>query len=91
MSWSESFGPCTLDELRALEPVNPQTTEARDQFDATRAAAVAVVESGVVGDPKVRRFLGGLSGHANPGHAPASGYANDCVYVSIGQAVEASG
>lgn len=48
----------------------------------TKAAEVAkaIVDSGIVGTGTV---TASLSGHANPGHQPTSGWANDFVTVSV--------
>lgn len=50
------------------------------QVDAAIAAAAAVVASGVVGTGTV---TASFTGHANPGHAPVAGYANEVVAISI--------
>jgi hypothetical protein len=60
---------------------DPETDAGTDeQFAAAVAAAVAVVSGGVVGEGNVNLSL---SGHANPGHKPRSGYANDAVTVAV--------
>lgn len=50
---------------------------------AAKKAAKTLIDSGVVGtDTPVRVSL---SGHANPDHEPADGWANDFVTVSVYQ------
>ncbi len=44
------------------------------------AAAQVVVDSGVVGTGTV---TASLSGHANPGHKPTGGWANDFVNITV--------
>lgn len=55
-----------------------------EQIDAVAQAAVSIVNSGVVAGQGKQVYVG-LSGHANPNHEPASGYANDEIYISIKQ------
>lgn len=85
MSWSESFGPCTLEELENLEPKNKVSQE---QFTAAKAAVVELARSGCVGTDV--RFVGALNGHENEDHKPLPGWTNDCVYISLSQAREPS-
>lgn len=58
---------------------------ALDQVAAATAAAKSLVTSGAVGDD-TKRFAVSISGHANPGHVAAAGYANDIAYVNVAQA-----
>jgi hypothetical protein len=94
MSWSASFPngvrAASLDE--DLEPANASASppmdgwepHVRDQFEAASDSARALIDSGAVGDSG-KTFNVNLSGHANPGHLPASGWANDMVSVSVSQ------
>lgn len=50
-----------------------------EQFDAALAAASSGMTR-VVGDGNINVTL---SGHANPGHRPRQGFANDLVTVSV--------
>lgn len=60
---------------------SPQVLE---QFEEAKKLAKQLIESSVVGDPhKVYRVS--LSGHANKGHVPHNGFANDTVTVSVTQ------
>lgn len=53
---------------------------ALEQIDKAKAAALELVASGIVG---TGTFYVSLSGHANPGHKPVKGWANDCVSVNV--------
>ena len=61
------------------------TPEMDEQFTEAKRVAGVIIESGVVGDPQ-GWFNISLSGHANPGHKPAEGWANDSCVVNIYQA-----
>jgi exo-beta-1,3-glucanase (GH17 family) len=62
----------------------PLSDEAVEQIEAAADAAQMLVE--VNGWPsEATHYNVTLSGHANPGHAPAQGYANDYVQVSVTQ------
>ena len=59
-------------------------------FDDITAAEVEftvfdLVATGALGDPMKHKFSVSLVGHANPGHEPAEGWANDSVTISISQ------
>lgn len=92
MSWSASFpngvrGSAVdedlADDRAAISP--PQLDkEPREQFDQARELASSLLASGCVGDGE-KTFNVSLSGHANPGHLPAHGWANDMVSVSVSQ------
>ena len=56
--------------------------EMLSQAEQATYAAVALIESGCLGDGT---FTVNLSGHANPGHQPRDGWANDAVSISIAQ------
>jgi len=55
-----------------------------EQFDAALAAASSGL-CNIVGDGNINVTL---SGHANPGHRPRAGYANDLVTVSVSSAAK---
>jgi hypothetical protein len=63
------------------------TPEVEEQVNLATQAAQKLVRSGAFGNPEERDFIVSLSGHANPGHAPAPGYANDCVTINVTQKV----
>lgn len=92
MSWSISY-PSREDfvaDRRSDPNMRSNTTEVDAQIRAARAAAAAVIDSGTVGQdanvPQGRKdFAISISGHANPGHEPAQGWANDCINISISQ------
>ena len=71
-------------ERQANEYSSPVTPEQEDQIAAARKAAEAILDSGAVGS-KTHTFSVTLGGHANPGHEPVSGWANDTVSVSVYQ------
>lgn len=54
--------------------------EVNAQVSAAIAAAVSMVKAGVVG---VGPVFAVLSGHANPGHAPRAGWANDEIRITL--------
>lgn len=66
-----------------------QTNPSQDVLEAVKKAAeiaVMLVGSGTVGSPDNRHdFAISMSGHANPDHEPAQGWANDFVSVSVYQ------
>lgn len=86
MSWSTSGSSLDVDSIAALpEPTFQPEFEAemREQFEAARAAAVAIVSSGAVGTGKL--FSVSMGGHANAEHEPGAPYVNDYVSVSVNQ------
>jgi hypothetical protein len=56
--------------------------DARDQAIAAKRAAIALIDSGMVG---LGTFNVSMNGHANEGHTPNEKWANDMVGVSISQ------
>jgi hypothetical protein len=86
MSWSETFGPVQRDAVAEYEPHNEATRQSLDQFEQARAAAVAIIDAGVVGAPDDHRFYVTLGGHANPGHEVQDGYARDGLSLNVTQA-----
>jgi hypothetical protein len=81
-------GPELVDAIYALEFEGEAAQQVIEQIEASKAAAVALFESGAVGaigDPEVHYHVG-LSGHANPGHVPTAGYENDTLTVHVVQA-----
>lgn len=90
MSWSASV-PSTpaADFPAAIYAAVPGGTppflpEVIEQLDAAKAAAEAIFESGAVGD-STHSYAVSMSGHANTGHGPAPGWANDQVSITISQ------
>ena len=87
MSWSVSVGlvPNENFGIGALkEEALRQNPECGDQFDAAAAAAQSIIDSGVIGG-EGKQFYVAMSGHANPGHEPRAGWANDAVTIQISQ------
>lgn len=58
--------------------------EIGEQVFVTASTVHDIIGSGVVGDPK-GKFSITVSGHANPEHKPASGWANDSIVINIYQ------
>lgn len=94
MSWSVSTGqqrPQNIEraikDLELPEDVAGWNQDHADQLEAAKKAAIAMLRSGCVGDPKAenRDYIASLSGHSNPGHAPRPGFANDSVTVTVTQ------
>jgi hypothetical protein len=56
------------------------TPESTAQFVEAREVAMKLLDSGVVGDSEC---VVTISGHANPGHEPTNGRANDRLSISI--------
>lgn len=98
MSWSafpkneEGIGSSSrvlsLDEIEEENfIISPNdSSEVQEQVEIAFGVARQIVSSGVVGDPYAHKFHVSLYGHANLDHAPAAGWANDMVTVSIAQA-----
>lgn len=85
MSWSMSKKVAGVSELDGWRPDYPVEPEAVEQIDAAVATAKAIVAGGTIGG-EGKLFFVSLSGHANPGHEPRSGWSNDCITVSVSQA-----
>lgn len=86
MSWS-AYGTLTGTTIEYTSQVAIDSDESKAQFDAAEKAVKALVKSGAVGDPKGTYNIA-LSGHANPGHEPQIGWANDNITVAASQAQE---
>lgn len=94
MSWSTyTVGTAAEIKDRVLlldTPAAATFQPTKDQLDAAKAAAAALIDSGAVGAGNA--FSVTLSGHATEGHAlqESSGFANDVVSVSVVQVAQAS-
>lgn len=78
--------------FRAIDEAEPTHTLSEESLEQLRAAKVAakdLIQTQTLGSED-KTYSVTLSGHANPGHEPASGMANDSVYVSITQSEEAT-
>jgi hypothetical protein len=91
MSWSFSVstGPAgefegavyaAYEDAKAHSTGMYETVEVQHQVEAAMKAAVAIVQSGTVGNGLV---AANLNGHANPGHTPRPGYSHDGVNVNV--------
>lgn len=91
MSWSVQVrprkAPAVFQAIDAAQPTHDLSEESAEQLRSAKIAAKAVVESQVVGGTD-KPFSVSFSGHANPGHEPAKGYANDFVQITVTQADE---
>lgn len=81
-AFDSAFGGAA--DLYRSQGATPLASEAEEQVEAARQAARNIIESGVVGDDTTNISVS-FSGHANPGHAPQPGWANDFVQVTITQ------
>lgn len=92
MSWSvhgityEENGQANLLDL-VYETAKERGTKlegegVNDQVITAVDAALWTIRSGAVGEGK---FTISISGHANPGHRPTVGYANDMVVITVVQ------
>lgn len=88
MSWSASTivqrGENAYDAFENVGPTGQEGEHVDEAFEAALEAAHDLLASGSFGSES-REYTVSLSGHANPDHAPVSGWANDCVTVSIQQ------
>lgn len=88
MSWSTYIGPTAAKDVKASLDVAPLpegvSDQVQEQVAVAKKAALAIVKSGAVGGTD-KHFNVSLSGHANPDHEPAEGWANDCITVSVAQ------
>jgi hypothetical protein len=95
VSWSASFPEGVrgdaLDE--DLDPAKANTSPPdfdkwddapAEQLVAARSLVYDLIEKGAVGNSS-KTFNVTLSGHANPDHEPAEGWANDMVSISVSQ------
>ena len=85
MSWSARIKLTRPDNVEVLEssPGLETNDEAAEQFVAAAALAGQVIDSGVVGYES--DYIISVSGHANPDHKPAEGWANDYVNIQVTQ------
>lgn len=88
MSWSVSgqTDAANASEFLALkrEEAMQQNPDGGDQFDAAKDACLALISGGTVGGAD-KKFSVVMAGHGNPNHEPRSGWANDCITVSVSQ------
>jgi hypothetical protein len=93
MSWSGSGQASehgiTVTSLTLSPPYENADEQVREQMEIAADAATKLIRSGAIGGPEGKTFNVSVSGHANPGHEPAGGWANDMVTVSVAQRSEA--
>lgn len=83
MSWgTRTLVEASKDAIEVPDPVlsDDVGSEQAEQLTAAREALAALV--GAVGRPGDKVVVT-LSGHANPGHAPRPGWANECITVQV--------
>ena len=89
MSWSGYLTAQYNDAEAAIAAlaVSPDSTapEQREQVQAAKEAALALVKSATIVNDGSEDVTIAISGHANPDHRPATGYANDTVTVAVSQ------
>lgn len=89
MSWSGTVTAQFSEAETAIGSVavSPDSTapEQIEQVAAAKDAAVALLKSQVVVNDAGQDVTISISGHSNPGHKPAAGYANDAITVSLYQ------
>lgn len=91
MSWTVWATDVSLDNVeetldKRFEELNPeQTVEMVEQFDDAVESVYMFISGASLGDPDTKKFNVSISGHANPSHEPATGWANDCITVSVNQ------
>lgn len=94
MSWGLSIQvPAGTDPNEAVEAAADEYRQRSKPEDPVNEAlatacgtAVALLNSGAVGDPQAHDYAISLNGHANPEHKPAPGWANDYISISVSQA-----
>jgi hypothetical protein len=92
MSWGIQISEGTLGEVRdALvaqefnyDPNGYAYDEMKAQFTAVRAAALVLIDSGVIGASESHYAIT-MSGHGNPGHSKSSGWASEMVHITISE------
>lgn len=90
MSWTASATIKDTADLSKLEDsLADLTNESREQYEVACDAVQTILDSGALGRVDgSRSFAISLSGHANAGHEPAEGWANDALTISIAQIPE---
>lgn len=85
MSWSRTIDVESAEDLRKVELAMPHDQhagpEASEQLSNALEAAGAIIVSGAVGQEGPWRVV--LSGHANPDHMPAGGWAEEMISVMV--------
>lgn len=81
MSWFRGYA--SVEAFNNDIPDGPIQEVPEDQLAIARQAAKLLIGSPALGIDKDFRI--NLSGHSNPDHEPKTGWANDCVSVSVSQ------
>lgn len=89
MSWNSTpikpaDGEHITAEIASAKCSGMVSPEHEDQLRQAKAAAIAMIMSGALGDPLDGRvFTVSLHGHANEGHQPKPGWADDALSVYV--------
>ena len=84
MSWSATFRVTPEEGLVEESTSNVDLSHHQDQLGQAVLAAAGLLTSNVVGGAD-KSYRITLSGHGNPNHEPAPGWANDFVSITIAQ------
>lgn len=87
MSWSKSYTGRKAFDKDEGSGGGLESDEAKAQLVVARKAAKLVLNTGKVGKGRGKDFSVSLSGHANPGHEPKEGWANDTISVVVTQII----
>jgi len=91
MSWSANFKIIDSEfNIESILGFIPDVSEVHEALDSAMEAVRTLVTSAAFGNMSNVDFQVNISGHANPGHVPAPGWANDCITISISQLTRAS-
>jgi hypothetical protein len=88
MSWSAKYTVNPNAEqseiVTEVHRSNLDSEEHQHQHDAALMAAVQALTTGAVGRPE-KTYDVSISGHSNPDHEPAEGWANDFISIQVTQ------
>lgn len=89
MSWSIDYkvedGDISESEQDRLVQIGTNlSTEALQQFTTSVLVAAGIIDDGLVGN-STGHFQVSISGHANEGHKPTPGWANDMITIRVSQ------
>ena len=84
MSWNASYSSLESFRNDDVQAEGNLSAEGAEQWAVARLVASELIASGKVGG-EGKDFRIHLSGHANPSHEPAKGWANDTITVTVSQ------
>lgn len=92
MSWSASTvgrsGDDITQKVYSLDITHEHGVEVDDALGIAQDIALDLIESGALGEGDDKIWSVSLSGHANPGNEPVSGWSNDSISINVWQADE---